>query len=152
MVAYFLFYIKSCVRFFVHYVCYHIDNQGGKIMFLFNFRCKGNFDLFTKEDTKEKELLGIECIKYNILNNLDNAEFIISNFKTNTLDILAMGYHIDTYYGSDQWKVNNNQAAPYNYVYFPNSTSLYLAGEYNPVYIRHIRSYNDFYFGTLNHK
>ena len=91
---------------------------------------------------------------YTILAGDDNAPLPISSVHShpNTLDVLTMGYHIDTYYGSDQWKVNNNQASRYNYVYFPKSTSLYLAGEYNPVYIKHIRIYNNFYFGTLNHK
>ena len=91
---------------------------------------------------------------YTVLAGDDNAPLPISSVHShpNTLDVLTMGYHNDTYYGSDQWKVNNNQASLYNYVYFPKSTSLYLAGKYNPIYIKHIRSYNNFYFGTLNHK
>ena len=91
---------------------------------------------------------------YTVLAGDDNAPLPISSVHShpNTLDVLTMGYHNDTYYRSDQWKVNTNQASLYNYVYFPKSTSLYLAGEYNPIYIKHIRSYNNYYFGTLNHK
>ena len=91
---------------------------------------------------------------YTVLAGDDNAPLPISSVHShpNTLDVLTMGYHDDTYYRSDQWKVNTNQASLYNYVYFPKSTSLYLAGKYNPIYIKHIRSYNNFYFGTLNHK
>lgn len=68
----------------------------------------------------------------------------------NTADLTTMGYSTETYSRSDQWKVNNNIAPKNNYVYFPKS--LYLAGQYTPVYIRKIDSYQDFYFGILNHR
>ncbi|MBQ2373402.1 MAG: hypothetical protein II289_09560 [Bacteroidales bacterium] len=72
---------------------------------------------------------------YTVLAGDDNAPLLISSVHShpNTLDVLTMGYHNDTYYRSDQWKVNTNQASLYNYVYFPKSTSLYLAGKYNPI-------------------
>ena len=70
----------------------------------------------------------------------------------NTTDITTMGYSSDTYSRSDQWKVNNSIAPKLNYVYFPKSRSLYLVGQYSPYYIRKIEAYQDFYFGTLNHR
>ena len=65
---------------------------------------------------------------------------------------LTMGYTTGTYSGSDQQSVVNGLSSKYNYVYFPDSHSLYLVGEYYPVYIRKITMFKDFYFGTLNHK
>ena len=70
----------------------------------------------------------------------------------NTTDLTTMGYSLYTYSTSDQWKVNNSIAPKLNYVYFPKSRSLYLAGQYSPYYIRKIEAYQDFYFGTLNHR
>lgn len=69
-----------------------------------------------------------------------------------TTDLTTMGYISETYYRSDQWKVNNGLAPKYNYVYFPCLKSLYQAGWYTPVYIRRVAKFQDFYFGTLNHK
>ena len=70
----------------------------------------------------------------------------------NTTDLTTMGYTSETYSGSDQQSVYNGLSSIYNYVYFPDSKSLYLAGKYTPIYIRGINSYKDLYFGTLNHK
>ncbi len=66
-----------------------------------------------------------------------------------TTDLTTMGYISETYYRSDQWKVNNGLAPKYNYVYFPCLKSLYQAGWYTPVYIRRVAKFQDFYFGTL---
>ena len=71
---------------------------------------------------------------------------------TGKTDITTMGYTTGTYSGSDQQSVVNGLSSKYNYVYFPDSHSLYLVGEYYPVYIRKITMFKDFYFGTLNHK
>ena len=46
----------------------------------------------------------------------------------------------------------NGRITRKSYVYFPNSGRLYYVGYYNASFIRPIRSYKSFYFGTLNNK
>ena len=69
-------------------------------------------------------------------------------------EISSMGYGTN-YYNTDQRNViddveQNGRITRKSYVYFPNSSRLYYVGYYNASFIRPIRSYKSFYFGTLN--
>ena len=71
-------------------------------------------------------------------------------------EISSMGYGTN-YYNTDQRNViddveQNGRITRKSYVYFPNSSRLYYVGYYNASFIRPIRSYKSFYFGTLNNK
>ena len=71
-------------------------------------------------------------------------------------EISSMGY-CTNYYNTDQRNViddveQNGRITRKSYVYFPNSSRLYYVGYYNASFIRPIRSYKSFYFGTLNNK
>ena len=71
-------------------------------------------------------------------------------------EISSMGYGTN-YYNTDQRNViddveQNGRITRKSYVYFPNSSRLYYVGYYNVSFIRPIRSYKSFYFGTLNNK
>ena len=71
-------------------------------------------------------------------------------------EISSMGY--GTYFStSDQRNVikdvkQNGRITRKSYVYFPVSSRLYFAGYYKAYFIRPIKSYKSFYFGTLNNK
>ena len=71
-------------------------------------------------------------------------------------EISSMGYGTN-YYNTDQRNViddveQNGRITRKSYVYFPNSSRLYYVGYYNASFIRPIRRYKCFYFGTLNNK
>ena len=64
-----------------------------------------------------------------------------------------MGYMPDiNSISGDMAKVRLGQAPYYNYVYLPGSSRLYNVESQKPRYIRNIRSFKDFYFGTLNNR
>ena len=77
-------------------------------------------------------------------------------YREQTEAIESMGY--DKYDPMGDWanvlenyyKTGNSESS--NYVYFPANNRLYNVGVFSPLYIRTINSYQDFYFGTLNHR
>ena len=89
---------------------------------------------------------------YSVLSKVDELPIASLYSHPDTSDLTTMGYSMETYYKSDQWKVVNGQSPVYNYVYFPKMKNLYLVGWYNPVFIKSINNYKSFYFGTLNSK
>ena len=89
---------------------------------------------------------------YSVLRGIDKFPLDSVHSHPDTSDLTTMGYSMETYYKSDQWKVVNRQSPVYNYVYFPKMKNLYLVGWYNPVFIKLINNYKSFYFGTLNSK
>ena len=64
---------------------------------------------------------------------------------------ISMGYLQGRAKG-DRKKTYLGLSPKYNYVYFPNSKRLYNIEVQSPRFIKSIRSYNDYYFGTLNIK
>lgn len=71
-------------------------------------------------------------------------------------EISSMGYGTN-FYTTDQRNVindvrQNGYITRKSYVYFPNSSRLYYVGYYNASFVRSIRSYKSFYFGTLNNR
>lgn len=66
------------------------------------------------------------------------------------IEISTMGYHDSEGYMGDALKYISGGAPRYNYVYFPVSKRLYNVRTW-PTFIKHIHSYKDLYFGTLNY-
>ena len=89
---------------------------------------------------------------YSVLRKIDYLPIASVHSHPNTSDLTTMGYGMETYYKSDQLKVINGQSPVYNYVYFSKLKNLYLAGWYNPIFIKSINNYKRLYFGTLNSK
>ena len=65
----------------------------------------------------------------------------------------SMGYDEGwVQYANDRQKVYWGVVPKYNYVYFPISKTLYNVESDNPRYVKHINTFKDFYFGTLNYR
>ena len=65
----------------------------------------------------------------------------------------SMGYDEGwVQYANDRQKVYWGVVQKYNYVYFPISKTLYNVESDNPRYVKHINTFKDFYFGTLNYR
>ena len=71
-------------------------------------------------------------------------------------ETFSMGYGAP--YRDTDWnnvRIDVKQArekARKSYVYFPNSGRLYNVGYHNAIYIKDIKNYRGFYFGTINKK
>ena len=65
----------------------------------------------------------------------------------------SMGYDEGwVQYANDRQKVYWGVVQKYNYMYFPISKTLYNVESDNPRYVKHINTFKDFYFGTLNYR
>ena len=71
-------------------------------------------------------------------------------------ELESMGYFDDILLGDRANVVNdvdvNGRQTRYNYVYFKNTGHLYHVEYYKPRFIKSVRNYRQFYFGTLNHQ
>lgn len=71
-------------------------------------------------------------------------------------ELESMGYFDDILLGDRENVVNdvdvNGRQTRYNYVYFKNTGHLYHVEYYKPRFIKSVRNYRQFYFGTLNHQ